>query len=419
MAGGPRSDRVQTTDAPSDMLHFGIDVLLEDRSPLASARRVGLVTNHAARTAGDVTRPSRVALRDAGVPLVRLFGPEHGLSATAADGASVADGTDPLTGLPVVSLYGDRMRPPAEMLQDLDAVLFDIPDVGARFYTYTWTLYHLVAACAATGTRVLVCDRPNPLGGVCAEGPLLDPSCASFIGEEAIPVRHGLTHGELARLWQRERWPQLRLEVIPCRGWDATRAWPATGLPWVPTSPAMPTFTSAIWYPGLCLFEATTCSVGRGTDAPFTCVAAPWLDPRAIQESVPEAAMYGARLEAAVITPTQAPHAGVTCPAVRVVLDCEDDDSSAIARYIATRTRPVALGLALLGAVQRVHADQFAWATYPTAANPSGADHFERLVGQRDLAGRVAGASPDTRSDWTAVPGWDDRATSVFLYPRH
>ena len=376
------------------------------------------MTNHAARTAGDVTRPTRAALRDTGVPLVRLFGPEHGLSATAADGALVADGTDPLTGLPVVSLYGDHMRPTAAMLEDLDVVIFDIPDVGARFYTYTWTLYHLLAACATTGTRVLVCDRPNPLGGVCAEGPLLEPSCASFIGEDAIPVRHGLTHGELARLWQRERWPQLRLEVIPCRGWDVTRAWPATGLPWVPTSPAMPHFTSAIWYPGLCLFEATTCSVGRGTDAPFTCVAAPWLDPRAMLESVPEAGEYGARLEVAVITPTQAPYAGIPCPAVRVVLDCNAADPMAIARYIATRTRPVALGLALLGAVRRVHVDQFAWAAYPTAANPTGADHFSRLIGRRDIAEHVAQATTHERVAWTTMPDWRSRAAAVWHVPR-
>lgn len=400
------------------MMRFGVDRLLEDPSALRGARRVGLVTNNAARTAGDVTRYSRVALREAGIPLVRLFGPEHGLIATAPDGAAIADGMDPMTGLPVVSLYGDRMRPAPAMLEDLDAVCFDIPDVGARFYTYTWTLYHLLAACAATGTRVLVCDRPNPLGGVRAEGPLLDPSCASFIGEDAIPVRHGLTHGELARLWQREHWPQLRLDVIPCHGWDATCAWPAIGLPWVPTSPAMPRFESAIWYPGLCLFEATTCSVGRGTDAPFTCIAAPWLDPLAIIDAVPEAGHYGARLEATQITPTQAPHAGIPCPAVRVSLPLDAKDRTAIARYIAVETRPVALGLALLGAVHRVHAEAFAWAAYPTAANPSGADHFSRLIGRRDVAEQLASASHDERLAWTAVAAWLPRAAAVWLYPR-
>ena len=400
------------------MMRFGVDRLLEDPSALRGARRVGLVTNDAARTAGDVTRHSRVALREAGIPLIRLFGPEHGLIATAPDGAAIADGMDPMTGLPVVSLYGDRMRPAPAMLEDLDAVCFDIPDVGARFYTYTWTLYHLLAGCAATGTRVVLCDRPNPLGGVRAEGPLLDPSCASFIGEDAIPVRHGLTHGELARLWQREHWPQLRLDVIPCHGWDATRAWPATGCPWVPTSPAMPAFASAIWYPGLCLFEATTCSVGRGTAAPFTCVAAPWLDPLAVIDAVPEAADLGARLDATVITPTQAPHAGLPCPAVRVSLHLHSSDPSAIARAIATRTRPVALGLSLLGAVRRVHADQFAWAVYPTAANPSGTDHFSRLIGQRHVAEQLAGASGSTRAEWTGVPGWAARTTPIHLYPR-
>ncbi len=400
------------------MTRFGVDALLADRSPLARAQRVGLVTNDAARTASDRRQRTRAALQEAGVPLVRLFGPEHGLVATEADGAPVADGTDPLTGLPVVSLYGNRMRPTAAMLEDLDAVLFDIPDVGARFYTYTWTLYHLLAACAAQGTRVVVCDRPNPLGGLLAEGPILDLACRSFVGEEAIPVRHGLTHGELATLWQRERFPALQLHVIPCAGWDATRAWPATGLPWVPTSPAMPAFACAIWYPGLCLFEATTCSVGRGTDAPFTCVAAPWLDPQALIDAVPEAAEYGAQLQPTVITPSQAPHAGKPCPAVRVSLDVTTDDPAGVARFIAAATRPVALGLALLGAIQRVHPDHFAWAAYPTAANPSGADHFSRLIGRPDLAERLADAAPDERLGWTTVLDWQTRASATWRYPR-
>ncbi|MBI5601416.1 MAG: DUF1343 domain-containing protein, partial [Gemmatimonadetes bacterium] len=259
---------------------FGVDRLIANPSLLGAAARVGLVTNDAARLAANAARHARAALIAAGIPVVRLFGPEHGLTAAAEDGAAVTDGTDPLTRLPVVSLYGARMRPDAASLRDLDAVLFDIPDVGARFYTYTWTLYHLMAACAQTGTRVLVLDRPNPLGGELpsAAGPILDLACRSFIGEDAIPIRHQLTLGELARYWQREQFSQVRLDVIACDGWTRAMRWPDTLLPWVPTSPAMPSFESAQLYTGTCLFEATNLSVGRGTEAPFQQVGAPWLD---------------------------------------------------------------------------------------------------------------------------------------------
>ena len=190
-------------------LRFGVDRLCAEPTRLqalwrahpnaqpTTMRRVGLVTNDAARLATDPSRRSREALLAAGVPLVRLFGPEHGLQATAADGAPVRDDVDAVTGLPVVSLYGERMRPTADSLRDLDAVLFDIPDVGARFYTYTWTLYHVMVACAEAGVPLVVLDRPNPLGGALsqAEGPVLRDECRSFVGEDAIPVRHALTLG--------------------------------------------------------------------------------------------------------------------------------------------------------------------------------------------------------------------------------
>jgi uncharacterized protein YbbC (DUF1343 family) len=280
------SERMNS-NSPS-LVRFGVDVLIGQPSRWGNWHRVGLVTNDAARCATDPTRRSRVALLEAGVPLHRLFGPEHGLGAVAEDGAAVAHGKDALTGLPVVSLYGEQLWPSGEQLADLDVVLFDIPDVGARFYTYAWTLFHLLHACAAVGVPLVVLDRPNPLGGVleAAEGPLLEEACRSFIGNDIIPVRHALTLGELARLWQAERVPSVSLDVIACEGWAATRGWPATGCAWVPTSPAMPHFDSAVWYPGTCLFEATNVSVARGTDAPFACIGAPWLDAAALAARV-------------------------------------------------------------------------------------------------------------------------------------
>lgn len=389
---------------------FGVDRLIADPSLLVGAPRVGLVTNDAARLASDAGRHARTALIAAGVPVVRLFGPEHGLTAAAEDGAAVADGTDALTRLPVVSLYGERMRPAAESLTDLDAVLFDVPDVGVRFYTYTWTLYHMVAACAQTGTRVVVLDRPNPLGGdlQSAAGPVLDLACRSFIGEDAIPIRHQLTLGELAGLWQREQFPKVRLDVIACDGWTRAMRWPDTLLPWVPTSPAMPSFESAQLYSGICLFEATNLSVGRGTDAPFQQVGAPWLDAGAVLADLARRVPKGVEFSETAFIPVTGPYAGEECRGIRITVTW------------AGALRPVALGLLLMAAVASTHRLRFQWARYPTAANPSGEGHFERLIGRRDIR-RVFDKTPqDIDAEqvraWTEVGDWVERVEPALLY---
>jgi uncharacterized protein YbbC (DUF1343 family) len=393
------------------VIRFGVDRLVADPSLLGASARVGLVTNDAARLAGDATQHSRTALIAAGVPMVRLFGPEHGISAAAADGTAVADGTDPLTGLPVVSLYGETMRASAESLRDLEAVLFDIPDVGARFYTYTWTLFHMMAACAEIGVPLVVLDRPNPLGGDLsrAEGPVLDvATCRSFVGEDAIPLRHQLTLGELARLWRRERFTDATLRVITCDGWTRGTRWPYTGLPWVPTSPAIPSLESAQLYPGLCLFEATNLSVGRGTDAPFQQVGAPWLDVGAVLSDLARRVPKGAEFGEVEFVPNAGPYAGETCRGVRVTVTSSDV------------LRPVALGLLLMAAIASTHRLRFQWAKYPTAANPSGDGHFERLIGTREIRGVFDRAPHSIDADmvrtWTAIGDWAERVTPVLLY---
>lgn len=389
---------------------FGVDRLIADTSLLGSAARVGLVTNDAARLASDAGRHARSALIAAGVPIVRLFGPEHGLTAAADDGAAVADGTDPLTRLPVVSLYGARIRPTDESLRDLDAVLFDVPDVGVRFYTYTWTLYHLMAACAPTGTRVVVLDRPNPLGGdlQSAAGPVLDLACRSFLGEDAIPIRHQLTLGELARHWQRVHFPKVRLDVIACDGWTRAMRWPDTRLPWVPTSPAMPSFDSAQLYAGTCLFEATNLSVGRGTEAPFQQIGAPWLDAGAVLADLARRVPKGVEFSETTFVPATGPYAGEGCRGIRITVTW------------AGALRPVALGLLLMAAVATTHRLRFQWARYPTAANPSGEGHFERLIGQRNIRGVFDKTPQDIDAEqvraWTEVGDWAERVGPVLVY---
>ncbi len=389
---------------------FGVDRLAADCSLLRDVRRAGLVTNDAARLAGDAARRGRVALLDAGVPVVRLFSPEHGLSADAADGAAVADGNDTLTHLPVVSLYGERLRPDQDSLRDLDAVLFDVPDVGARFYTYTWTLFHMLAACTELGLPLVVLDRPNPLGGdlSLAEGPVLDLACRSFVGDDAIPVRHQLTLGEMARLWKHERFTAADLRVVLCEGWSRAMRWPETGLAWVPTSPAMPAFESAQLYPGLCLFEATNLSVARGTDAPFQQIGAPWLDVPAVLADLARRIPKGVEFSEVTFTPGTPPYIGEPCRGVRVRVT----DASAL--------RPVALGLLLLAAIATTHRLRFQWARYPTAANPSGDGHFERLIGRTDVRRRFdaspADINADTVREWTSVGDWEDRVRESLLY---
>lgn len=387
---------------------FGIDQLLA-RPSLASGR-FGLVTNDAARTARESRKRSRVALQQAGFQLVRLFAPEHGLGAKAADGAAVGDGIDPLTGLPVVSLYGEKMRPARENLADLDAVVFDIPDIGARFYTYIWTLSHVLEACTNAGVPLVVLDRPNPLGGDLrmAEGPILDVArFGSFVGRAAIPLRHSLTAGELARLWNAERKPDAQLEVIPCSGWTRSMHWPDTGLPFVQPSPAIASYEAAVPYPGVCLFEATNLSVGRGTPLSFQAIGAPWLKAAEVVAVFNSLGLPGVVAEATTFTPSLPPHAAVPCSAVWF-------------RITEPRSvRPVQAGLHLLAVTIALHRQDFRWANYPTAANPTGENHFERLIGQAgiretleknplDLAKRIEA--------WTSAPGWRERVQTGLLY---
>jgi len=392
------------------VLRFGVDLLAADPTLLGGANRVGLITNDAARSAADFTRHSRVMLRDAGVPLVRLFGPEHGIGAVAADGAAVADSTDPLTGLPVISLYGDRLRAGPAIISDLDAVLFDVPNIGTRFYTYTWTLFQMLAVCAEVGVPLILLDRPNPLGGNLnrAEGPVLDLALRSFIGDDAIPITHAVTFGELAHLWQREEYTSVRLDVIPCLGWTRAMRWPDMGIPWVATSPAMPSFESAQLYPGTCLFEGTNLSVARGTDAPFQQIGAPWLDVDTVLSDLARRVPKGVEFTSVVFTPRSGPYAGEVCRGVRIQVTSPD------------ALRPVALGLLLLAAVVSTHRLRFQWARYPSLANPSGEDHFERLIGLQGIR-RYFDASPEAIDAemvrrWTATDDWAERVSPELLY---
>ena len=394
-------------------IYTGVDLLLTDLPAALTRGRIGLVTNNAATTLAYGSpvaplTPSRGALRDAGVNLVRLFGPEHGLAGGAVDGAAVTDTRDPLTGLPVVSLYGAGFAPAPEALADLDVLLFDIPDVGVRFYTYIWTLAHVMDVCAEVGLPLWVLDRPNPIGGnldMC-EGPMLADDISSFVGRWPMPVRHSLSVGELAAYWNATRALGVDLRIIPARDWTRSRDLPDLSLPFVPASPNMPDIEAAQVYPGTCFFEGTNISEGRGTATPFRGVGAPWLDAYAVVDAVNAHNLPGARARAFEFIPAAGKYAGEMCQGVML--------------HVTNRKtlRPVSFGLTLLTTIAALQPDEFAWLPYPTAARGPGYGHFDALVGRTDIRTAIdaGGIDAGVIRRWTACPDWRNAVTPHLLY---
>ena len=253
-----------------------------------------------------------------GVELVRLFSPEHGLFARLE--GDVADGRDEATGLPVFSLYGDTRRPTPEMLEGLDAVVFDIQDIGCRFYTYIATMRHGLEAAAEHGIRFVVLDRPNPIGGTATAGPVLTEARRNFVGAHTIPLRHGMTVGELARMMVGEAGIDVDLQIVTCEGWQRADWWQHTGLPWIDPSPNMRRLTQALTYPGIGLIEGTNVSVGRGTDTPFELLGAPWIDARRLAANLNARDLPGVAFVPVHFTPTSSKHKGARCGGVHVLV---------------------------------------------------------------------------------------------------
>ena len=272
-------------------------------------KRVGLVTNHTGRIGSG--RLIDLMARAPGVTLAAILTPEHGLTGGAEAGAKVAGGTDAATGIAVHSLYGSAFKPTPQMLAGLDVLVFDMQDIGTRFYTYISTMGLAMQAAAEAGLPFVVLDRPNPLGGTYVSGFVLEKPLASFVGRFEIPIAHGLTVAELARMIKGERLlpglDRLALDVVAMDGWQRDLRWPATGLPWVATSPNIPTFETALAYAGTGLFEATVASEGRGTEAPFLLLGHPELDARVIATRLVQSALPGVAAVATRATPRVRP----------------------------------------------------------------------------------------------------------------
>ncbi len=295
--------------AMAQKVKTGAEVLAAREFSDFRGQRVGLIVNHTARV-GDRHLVSLVH-EAPGVTVAAIFGPEHGWRGTEEDGVAIEDGRDTETGAPVYSLYGQHRRPTPAMLRGLDALIYDIQDVGARFYTFISTMGLAMQAAAEAGIPFVVLDRPNPISGDYVSGFVLEPAHRSFVGQYAIPIAHGLTTAELAGMLVGEGLlPDLhglKLAVIAMEGYDRTMQWPDTGLPWVNTSPNIPGFQTALVYPGTCFFEATSASEGRGTKTPFTLLGAPWADGQALASALSSAQLPGVRFTAAAFAPAPTP----------------------------------------------------------------------------------------------------------------
>jgi molybdopterin-guanine dinucleotide biosynthesis protein MobB len=348
---------------------FGIDRLLEEPAPVAG-RRFGLITNPSGVTSEGVPSWKALAELRAG-RLARLFGPEHGVDGGAIYMEAVRHGMHRPTGLPAVSLYGDSiasLKPRREDLEGLDALVFDVADVGSRYYTYIWTMMLAIEAAAEAKLRFVVCDRPNPIGGR-VEGAPQEPELLSFVGLHPVPVRHGLTAGEMARLLVSEKRLDVDLVVCPVEGWARETPFAATGLPWVPPSPNMPTVETALVYPGMCLLEGTNLSEGRGTTSPFLKFGAPWLQALELAEALNALKLPGVSFLPTHFRPMFDKHAGQTCGGAQMQVAA------------AAAIRSFETGLRIIQTVRRLNPAEFRWRTEPYEFDPRPA--IDLLTGSR------------------------------------
>ncbi|MFO7653643.1 MAG: DUF1343 domain-containing protein [Candidatus Krumholzibacteriia bacterium] len=337
---------------PASLVQTGLDLLVSDGFHGLRGRRVGLLC-HPASVDARLRHARDLLHAAAAVDLRALFGPQHGLRGETQDNMVEWEGfTDPITGVPAFSLYGEHRKPTGAMLEPIDTLIVDLQDVGARYYTFVWTLLLCLEACAEHGRSVVVLDRPNPLGGT-VQGNVLDPAYRSFVGLAPVPMRHGLTLGELAR-WFRARFRlDVDLEVVPMRGWRRDTWFDETGLPWVMPSPNMPTLETAVVYPGMCLLEGTELSEGRGTTRPFEIVGAPYVDAEQLAARLQDAEVPGCLWRPLHFQPTFQKHAGRLCGGVQVHVI----DRVGYSPVLATTT--------LLAAVRELWPDEFAWRRPP------------------------------------------------------
>ena len=369
-------------------IRLGLEVFLDSHARIVTGKRAGLITHQAGVDHDLVSTVERLHGHPA-VNLARLFGPEHGLRGEAQAGDSVSSYTDSITGLPVFSLYGSTRKPTPDMLDGLDILLFDMQDAGVRFYTYLSTLAFVMQAAADNNLPLIVLDRPAPLNGLRVEGPVLDPQYASFVGLYPIPLRYGMTIGEMARLFNTMFNIGCDLMVIPLEGWIRGLWFDETDVPFVPASPNLPTLDSLTLYPGTCLVEGTNTSEGRGTTRPFEFIGAPWIRGEQLAKILNDLSLPGVRFRPVYFVPTFSKYQSEVCSGVHVYVTNRDD------------LRPVEVGLYLIQQVKVLHPEHFAWQAgehHPIDLLTGGGQVREHLDAQDSVAELVASWEADLRA---------------------
>lgn len=346
---------------------FGINQLLNHSSNYKE-KRIALVCNDASLTNnGGATR---VALLKSGFKIGKLFTPEHGLNTAGVDGQYQADGIDSETGIPITSLYGKHFAPQKEDFEGIDLVLFDLPDIGCRFYTYLWTMTYIMEACNKFDLPLIIADRPNSINGnlSLAEGPFLDEeNCSSFIGRWSIPIRHSCTLGELARYFKAKEMPGLQLTILPVANW--TRNQSNVHDVFTPSSPAMKSRKTALLYPGMGLLEGINVNEGRGTDFPFELCGAPWINKYELHDFFMKSNLPGISVVPISYVAQSGPNANEGCDGLKFSVTDED------------KFRPVRMGVALIDTLLKLYPSDVQERLYDTLANPGGKAHLDKLLG--------------------------------------
>ena len=379
--------------APSrPTLRLGSDRLLEEPYlGWVEGKSVGLVANHTAVNA-KLEGVAGMLSKHPGIKVKAIFSPEHGFSGDVQAGVLVPHKSR------IYSLYGTHRAPTAEMLRGVDLLIYDIQDVGVRFYTYISTLYECMKAAAREGIPLIVLDRPNPIDGDRIEGPLLDESLVSFVGAHPLPIRYGMTAGELARLFNQEGNLGCELRIVPMAGWSRSHWYDETGLVWIPPSPNMPTLTTATLYAGMCLLEGTNLSEGRGTTRPFELVGAPWLDATRLAAALSALGLDGVHFRVQSFTPTFSKFKGQVCQGVQI--------------HIVDRDRfdPIACALHLLRLTLDLHPEEFKFHD----------QMFDLLAGQSGLRSDLLQGVEVEQTVASWLPGLEafrERRSRHLLYP--
>lgn len=362
---------------PKGNVLSGLDALLAEELDGLKGLRVGIVCNHAAVTR-DLEHITD-ALVEAGVNITALFGPEHGVRGDAAEGAHVDDAVDPRLGVPAYSLYGKHSAPTAEMLAEVDVILIDVQDIGARFYTFSYTMARTMEACGKHNVKVWILDRPNPISGLGFEGPLLDPKFASGVGLFATPVRYGFTAGELAELYRTRFGMECDLHVVKLKNWSREMWYDETGLPWVLPSPNLPTLDTAAVYTGTCFFEGTNVSEGRGLSRPFEIFGAPWIDAPTLRKEMMSYDLPGVAYREAYFSPFDWKFRKEPCSGLQI--------------YVTDRKtfKPMLTGVAAVATIKRLWPDDFQF----RPPSPNGTRFFDLLGGSARIREMIeANVSP-------------------------